>query len=148
MNLSAPADLFALTSTLMAPLWLVLTLSLFIARLEPIAQWVARIGLPLAFGGLYAAALLPHVPFESGGFGSLAELRTLFADDWLLLAGWVHYLVFDYFVGAWIARDTAPVPRLLVVVCLAACFLAGPLGLLIYLLLRGASLALIPARLS
>lgn len=143
MYLLTPAGLFGFTSQLMGPLWLLLILSLFVHRLQPTAQWIARFGLPVLFGSLYAAALLPQVPFESGGFGSLEDLRELFANDWLLLAGWVHYLVFDFFVGAWIARDsrTAGVPRLLIIPCLIACLLAGPIGLLAYLILRGAGMA-------
>ncbi|HUO82494.1 MAG TPA: abscisic acid-deficient protein Aba4 family protein [Gammaproteobacteria bacterium] len=141
-----PADLFALTSTLVGPLWLLLIVSLFAVRPEPFVQWLARIGLPLLFGSLYAAALLPRVPFETGGFGSLAEVRALFENDWLLLAGCVHYLVFDFFVGAWIARDRVRVPRPLVVTCLIACFLAGGRSACMYLLLRGTLLALERAR--
>lgn len=65
-------------------------------------------------------------------------MRLLFANDWMLLAGWVHYLVFDYFVGAWIADDSVGrgVPRPLVIVCLVGTFMAGPLGLLVYLAAR------------
>lgn len=144
--MSTPAALFALTSQVMAPLWLLLVLSVFVAKLAPIAQWIARFGLPVLLGACYAYALLPQLPFESGGFGSLAELRSLFGNDWLLLAGWVHYLVFDFFVGAWIARDSAGVPQVLVIPCLIACFLAGPLGLLAYLLLRGASIVVARTR--
>ena len=42
---------------------------------------------------------------EGGGFGSIAEVRALFANDSALAAGWLHYLAFDLFVGAWIARE-------------------------------------------
>jgi len=28
----------------------------------------------------------------------------LFENRWLLLAGWVHYLAFDLFIGAWETR--------------------------------------------
>ncbi|MBA3563142.1 MAG: DUF4281 domain-containing protein [Gammaproteobacteria bacterium] len=56
----------------------------------------------------------------------------------LLLAGWIHYLLFDFFVGAWIVAASAAsrVPRLLVIACLSGCFLAGPIGLLAYVLIR------------
>ena len=133
-----PETLFGLAGGLILPLWLLLIASLWIQRLQAATDWVAFIGLPLLFGVLYLLLMGPHVPFEEGGFGSLAEVRALFAHDERLLAGWLHFLVFDYFVGGWIARDQRqqPVHALLIVPCLILCFLAGPLGLLLYLLLR------------
>jgi len=55
-----------------------------------------------------------------------------------LLAGWVHYLAFDLFVGSWEARDALShrIPHLAVIPCLLLTFLFGPAGLLLYLLLR------------
>ncbi len=52
----------------------------------------------------------------------------------MLLAGWLHYLAFDLFVGAWEVRDasTHGVPHVLVVPCLLLTFLLGPIGLLAY----------------
>ena len=56
-----------------------------------------------------------------------------------LLAGWVHYLAFDLFIGAWETRDAAArgVPHAWVVPCLLMTFLLGPIGLLAYLAIRG-----------
>lgn len=135
-----PQSLFGHAGTLMLLLWLLLIASLWMRRLQPLADWVAFIGLPLLFGVLYLLLMGPHVPFDEGGFGSLAEVRALFAHDERLLAGWLHFLVFDYFVGGWIARDqrSAPVNAFLIVPCLLLCFLAGPVGLMLYLLLRTA----------
>ncbi len=63
----------------------------------------------------------------------------LFTDRWLVLAGWVHYLAFDLFIGSWQVRDARRnrVPFVLVVPCLVLTFLFGPIGLLLYLLLAG-----------
>jgi hypothetical protein len=73
-----------------------------------------------------------------GGFSSLEDVRRLFADPYLLLAGWVHYLAFDLFVGAWEVRDAQRlgIPHLLVVPCLVLTFLFGPAGLLLYGIVR------------
>ena len=67
-------------------------------------------------------------------------MQKLFADPWLLLAGWVHYLVFDLFLGAWEVRDAQRlrIPHLLVVPCLVLTFLFGPVGLLLYGIVRAA----------
>jgi hypothetical protein len=46
----------------------------------------------------------------------------------------VHYLCFDLAIGAWEARDARRrgVPHLALIPCLAATFMLGPLGLLLY----------------
>lgn len=133
-----PQSLFGHAGSLMLLLWLLLIASLWVPRLQAAADFAAFVGLPLLFGILYLLLMGPHVPFDEGGFGSLAEVRLLFADDERLLAGWLHFLVFDYFVGGWIARDQRkePVNAFLIVPCLLLCFLAGPMGLMLYLVLR------------
>jgi hypothetical protein len=62
----------------------------------------------------------------------------LFRNEYLLLAGWIHYLAFDLFIGSWQVRDAERngVPHLAVVPCLVLTFLLGPTGLLLYLLIR------------
>jgi hypothetical protein len=70
-----------------------------------------------------------------GGFGTLDEVARLFANPWLLLAGWVHYLAFDLLIGNWEARDARArgVPHWALVPCLLGTFLFGPAGWLLYL---------------
>ena len=48
-----------------------------------------------------------NIQGAEGGFGSLADVATLFQKQELLLAGWIHYLAFDLFIGAWEVRDCA-----------------------------------------
>ncbi|QKG52828.1 ABA4-like family protein [Hymenobacter sp. BRD67] len=91
------------------------------------------LGLGLAYAGLITAHYLgPHG--SAGGFGSLAQVAALFQDPWALLAGWVHYLCFDLFTGAWEVRDAQRrgVPHWALVPALALTFLFGPVGLLVY----------------
>ncbi len=73
--------------------------------------------------------------------GSLDALARLFADRRALLAGWVHHLALDLFIGAFEVRDARRlgIPHLLVVPCLVLTFLPGPIGLLAYLGLRAAN---------
>ena len=119
--------------------WVLLAASLFIPRLRPGTQWVGMIGLPVLIGLTYLAAMSVGYGSSQGGFDSLENVRLLFSSDWVLLAGWVHYLVFDYFVGAWIVRDgqIKGVHGILIIPCLILCLMAGPLGLLLYLGIRG-----------
>jgi hypothetical protein len=73
-----------------------------------------------------------------GGFGSIAEVRSLFQSDAALTAGWLHYLAFDLFVGTWIVRDGSQrgVWGLALVPSLILTFLFGPAGFLLYSLTR------------
>ncbi len=86
----------------------------------------------LRFGGLGA---------EGGDFSSIDGIRTLFSVDGGIFIGWVHYLVFDLFIGAWEARDASRrgFSHWLLIPCLFFTFIAGPVGLLLYLVLRFAT---------
>ncbi len=71
------------------------------------AQIVAKFVIPLILAVVYLGLLATHWSGHRGGFGSLAAVGELFSDPWVLLAGWVHYLAFDLFIGAWEVRDAA-----------------------------------------
>ena len=119
--------------------WLALLVSLFIASVRPAAWTLARWIVPGLIGLAYMLLFWSswgNTP--GGGFGSVAEVRALFANDHALAAGWLHYLAFDLFVGSWIAELglKARIPALLLVPCLALTFLLGPTGLVLFLLLR------------
>ncbi len=133
----SPEQLFSLATTAVLPGWLLLVLA-------PGWRWSARLVsavlLPGLLGLLYLWLVAAHWGSEpEAGYGSLAEVAALFRSPWLLLAGWVHYLAFDLFVGAWEVRDAQRlgISHLLVVPCLALTFLFGPVGLVAYLGLRG-----------
>lgn len=97
--------------------------------------------LPLLLAATYVATIgyqtVMH-PAAGGGFGSLGQVAALFAQPWALVAGWVHYLCFDMWIGTWETRDAQRrgVPHLLLLPCLVATFMLGPLGLLLYSALR------------
>jgi hypothetical protein len=75
---------------------------------------------------------------EGGNFTSLAGVMAFFTSPDAATAGWIHYLVYDVFVGAWEVRDATPrgIPHLAVIPCLILTLLAGPVGLLLYVALR------------
>ena len=72
------------------------------------------------------------------GFSSIAGVRALFASDGGVVIGWTHYLAFDLFTGLWIARDAdnKQFGRLVQLPFLFATFMAGPVGLLSWLIVR------------
>jgi len=71
-------------------------------------------------------------------FGSLDGVMKLFTDKTMVTAGWVHYLAFDLMTGLWIKNNSMKynISHLLVIPCLFFTFMLGPLGLLLYLLMR------------
>ena len=102
---------------------------------------IAGTVIPLLLAEVYLVVFLLNVRGSSGGFSSLAGVAQLFANHWLLLAGWVHYLAFDLFIGAWETRDAMArgVSRLLLAPCLFMTFMLGPIGLLCYHIVRARS---------
>lgn len=97
--------------------------------------------LPLLLAAAYALLIGSHylgAHAGEGGFNSLREVGALFQDPWALLAGWVHYLCFDMGIGIWESHDAQRrgVPHLLLVPALLLTFLFGPVGLLLYSLVR------------
>jgi ABA DEFICIENT 4-like len=130
-----PDQLFSLANLLALAGWILL-----IAL--PRQRWVANVAAAWAIPGVLAAGYVALVAANwigsSGGFSSLPDVAALFANPWLLLAGWIHYLAFDLFVGSWEARDSRErgIPHLMLVPCLVLTFLFGPAGWLLYTLLR------------
>ena len=129
--------LFTIATRAVLPGWLLLI---------PLPRWrwssrlICAVLLPGILGLLYLRLILSYWGSSpGGGYGTLAEVGSLFANPGLLLAGWVHYLAFDLFIGAWEVRDAQQlgIHHLLVVPCLVLTFLFGPVGLLAYLGVRG-----------
>jgi len=130
-----PLDLlFSIASALATLGWLLL---IVLPRNRP-AHAIASIGIPLTIAALYLVLIVAYFPSAKGGFFSLNDVSLLFSEREVLLAGWIHYLAFDLFIGAWETRDSQAhhIPHLLVVPCLLLTFMLGPIGLLAYFLLR------------
>lgn len=133
----SPDTLFQLSGPLVLLGWLALALSPFAPRL---AERVAAIIVPTVLSVAYTALILAYWSDAPGGFGSLADVMALFTSPPVALAGWIHYLAFDLFVGAWITRTarTERIFHLLILPCLALTFLFGPAGFLAFTGLRAA----------
>ncbi len=100
---------------------------------------------PLLLGGIYVACfglvIFAGHGAKDGGFLTIEAIRALFSSDAGIVIGWAHYLVFDLFVGAWEARDAKRrgFNHWVLIPCLFLTFMAGPVGLVLYLVLRAAT---------
>ena len=72
------------------------------------------------------------------GLGPFAGVMALFDSKGGATVGWTHYLAFDLFTGLWIARDADAkgFGRLVQLPILFATLMVGPVGLLLWLILR------------
>ena len=116
--------------------WVVL---IFLPRRWPLLLALPRFVIPFAISLIYAGFAMSHIfTVEGGGFGSLDQVAALFSSREMLLAGWVHYLAFDLFIGGWIAveADKIGLNRVVQAPILLATFMLGPVGLALFLVIR------------
>ena len=134
-----PETVFSITSAGAMVAWVALIAARFIPALRRWVDPAAGYVLPALLSVAYSVLLFRYWgQSDGGGFASLASVSALFAVPEVLLAGWIHYLAFDLFVGGWIARtgSAAGINPVLLTPILLATFLAGPVGYLAYALLR------------
>ena len=127
---------FKSTNLIVLPFWLLLLVA-------PRSSWTRR----LVHSPVVVLLMAPMYAYLLFGYGSIPEemnFRSLygvmvgFSVPHVVMAGWIHYLVFDLFIGAWEVRDAIrrDIPHWLVFPCLIGTLLAGPIGLLLYLIVR------------
>ena len=135
----SPEALFSVANAVALLGWLLLALAPL--RRSALVAGARVIGVVMAV--TYAVLLIRAV--TQGGmsgvdFTTLAGLTAGFSRPEAVLVGWVHYLAFDLWVGAWAVEDAGKrgVPHWAVLPALFLILMAGPLGLLVYLAVRAA----------
>ena len=130
-----PEHIFSIANPAAVVCWLLL--ALFPGR-RRLTATVTGLVMPALFAVAYIAIVIAVFPGAQGSFSTLAGVTQLFANPWLLLAGWLHYLAFDLLIGTWEARDSVErgVPRWLLVPCLFLTLMFGPAGWLAYRAVR------------
>ncbi|MGA8030108.1 MAG: ABA4-like family protein [Bryobacteraceae bacterium] len=120
-------SVFQLCSLVAMPGWLAL---IFVGRIKYVASVVCKFVIPGLLAAFYLGIVVTHWAGHQGGFASVQDVQKLFGDPCLLVAGWIHYLAFDLFLGAWQVRDAqySNVPHWWTIPCLILTFLFGPLG--------------------
>ncbi len=131
----SPDEMFQLANGMAFAGWVALLASPFAGGWS---DRIAALVIPLLLSIAYCGLVLAFWSGAQGGFDSLANVELLFKTREVVLAGWLHYLAFDLFVGAWEVRTARRegIPFLLVVPCLLLTFLFGPIGFLLFCALR------------
>lgn len=127
--------LFKIANTSVLPAWLLLVLFPHWKFTFPIIRY----GVALALAILYAFVLFgSSSEFNSDSFSTLENVKKMFQQDTAVLAGWVHYLAFDLLVGAYIVEHAQKhqIHRAFYTLALPFTFLFGPIGYLIYVVIR------------
>jgi hypothetical protein len=127
--------LFSICGNVVLPGWLLLAVA---PRWKWTTRLIASVLLPGLMAIVYVYLIAANIGRGEGNFGSLAGVASFFRTPELLLAGWVHYLAFDLFVGCWEVRDAQRlgVRHWFVIPCLALTLMLGPAGLLAYFVVR------------
>ncbi len=102
-------------------------------------QTIILNGLIVLFAAIYAFIILKDIGnFNPESFSSLANVKTLFQNDDAVAAGWIHYLAFDLFVGAYIVKKSKEIglSRILYTITLPFTFMFGPLGYLLFVIFK------------
>ena len=124
--------------------WVILALAPKREIVVPIVFFAGSVLLACLYAGLIIP-LMAGLISDGGPIGrpaadltSLAGVMALFDSPGGATIGWIHYLAFDLFVGTWISRnaDRHKVSRWFQIPILFFTLMAGPIGLLLYLLLR------------
>ena len=123
------------------PLWLML---IIIPNSKFTQFFVNSIIVPLILSATYTYIIYQAILMDEPIFDffklylSLDNLYTLFATESFLLVFWLHFLVLNLFLGSWISRDGIKynMPRSLVFLPLILVYFAGPLGLVLYWVIR------------
>ena len=133
-------NIFLISNWGVIPFWLLL---LFSPNSTFTRVFVHSIIIPLLLGAAYIfiayQIYLNNNIFD--GFGlylGIENLYAIFSDENFLLIFWLHFLSISLFVGAWIARDSTrySIPKSLAAIPLLVTYFTGPLGILIYWIIR------------
>lgn len=130
-----PAQIFQFVNTFVLPGWLLL---IFL----PKWKWTDKIitGIIVTILAIFYVYYIAKIfmPADIKSFGSLHGVMQLFTNETAVLAGWIHYLAFDLMTGLFEIKNAQKnnISHLLIIPCLFFTFMFGPIGLLLFFLIR------------
>lgn len=124
--------------------WLILVVALFHAASREYTLPAAQFLIPAILCLLYIWMVWEgRSGFEAHGlktFFRLNYIGELYTNKSALNASWLHFLALDLFAGGWMVRDglALGMPIWLIFLCLPFTLMLGPVGVLLYIVLRSA----------
>ena len=123
------------------PFWFML---IFIPNSKITQIFVNSVILPLILASAYCFAIYQAILLDEPIFEifklylDFDILYTIFATESFLLIFWLHFLALNLFLGSWVSRDGIKysIPRGLISVPLILIYFTGPLGLVLYWMIR------------
>ncbi|SDG56258.1 ABA4-like family protein [Psychroflexus sediminis] len=128
------SDVFQIVNTIVLPAWLILIFF-------PSKSWRNPViyGFSMAMSVVYLVYVITGLGnFDMESFSKLEGIKAMFTSDAAVLTGWVHYLVFDLLIGNWILNQSRKhdINHFLIIPCLLLCFMFGPVGFLLYSIIK------------
>ena len=127
---------FTICNTAILFFWAML---LFFPKKQATQQLITYPWVPLLLSFFYAYFLFGFGGLAEADFTRLEGIVRLFrqATPESAAAGWLHYLAFDFWMGAWMVSHSQQkqLPHLWIVLPLLFTFMLGPTGVLVYTLI-------------
>ena len=123
------------------PFWIML---IFIPNSKIAQIFINSVIIPLILATAYGYIIYQAILIDEPLFDvfklylSLDNLYTLFSIESFLLVFWLHFLTLNLFLGSWISREGVKynMSRSLLFIPLLLIYFAGPVGLVLYWLIR------------
>ncbi len=134
-------NIYLWTNFGLLPFWLML---IVIPNSKVTQIFINSVILPLILSTAYVYVIYQSVLLDEPIFDifklylSLDNLYTAFATESFLLVFWLHFLTLNLFLGSWVSRDGVKhnISRSLVFFPLILIYFTGPLGLVLYWIIR------------
>lgn len=131
-----PSDVFSIANTTALPMWL---LMIVLPKWKVTRFLIDYKIIPLLLAIVYAIYIvMAMLDGPAMDFGSLESVMALFTSENAVVAGWVHYLVFDMLVGMWILdqNNGLKLHPIIMAPCLILTFMLGPVGFILFMSIR------------
>ncbi len=131
----SPDSVFSICNTIALVGWIILV---FIPMWRSSDKFIIGIIVTL-FAIIYTYYIVTNLSaIDMKSFSTLKGVTNLFTNPLAVLIGWVHYLAFDLMVGLFIKNNAGKygIGHWWLIPCYLLTFMFGPIGLLLYLLIR------------
>ncbi|MBA6155699.1 DUF4281 domain-containing protein [Tenacibaculum sp. S7007] len=131
-----PTQVFSIAGMITTPMWI---LMIFFPKWKVTNYLISFKIVPIILSFIYTIYIINTISINGmPDYGNLDSVMKLFTEENAVLAGWVHYLVFDLIIGMWIlnASKKLNIHQLIIAPCLFATFMFGPVGFLLFFIIK------------